>query len=216
MTNEHFREIGEDLYGYGWQSRLARALGMDGSTIRRWVSGSIPVPPSAEAFLEMMRSRQAARGAYVAHRHAVHDTDPKGVRSEEPLVRMTRKLLFTGIDRPKPVPTVQWDEGSIVLSERDDMAGTDRDITVVRHPDTSHLEGYLEEMRRQGVQPAVAKGKHHHYTGLVRTTDEEPVVTYLLSTHSGRIRLHRSRISDGHVLENTVMDIPGSDIGEKP
>jgi DNA-binding transcriptional regulator YdaS (Cro superfamily) len=49
VTPAELKEIGERLYGYGWQTRLAERLGVDGSTVRRWVSGKSPIPGPAAA-----------------------------------------------------------------------------------------------------------------------------------------------------------------------
>lgn len=51
MTPAELIEIGKFLYGYGWQTRLAEALMVDGSTVRRWVSGAVPIPGPAQAAL---------------------------------------------------------------------------------------------------------------------------------------------------------------------
>lgn len=45
MNGQQLKQIAVRLYGeYGWQTRLAQALGRDVSTVRRWTSGQIPVP----------------------------------------------------------------------------------------------------------------------------------------------------------------------------
>lgn len=45
MTRDEFCDVGRTLFGrWGWQTRLAEALDVDGSTVRRWVSGTTPVP----------------------------------------------------------------------------------------------------------------------------------------------------------------------------
>lgn len=45
MSADELAEAGRELYGsWGWQTRLAEALEVDGSTVRRWVSGAVPVP----------------------------------------------------------------------------------------------------------------------------------------------------------------------------
>lgn len=49
MSPDELKEAGRALYGNGWQTRLAENLGVDGSTVRRWVSGSVPVPNPAAA-----------------------------------------------------------------------------------------------------------------------------------------------------------------------
>lgn len=50
MTPQELRDAGVALYGsWGWQTRLAEELRVDGSTVRRWVSGAIPIPGPVEA-----------------------------------------------------------------------------------------------------------------------------------------------------------------------
>lgn len=45
MTSDELVRLAVGLYGErGWQARLATALSVDGSTVRRWVSGVVPVP----------------------------------------------------------------------------------------------------------------------------------------------------------------------------
>ena len=54
MTRESFRDTGERILGYGWQTKLARALNTDGRTVRRWALGEVPVPESVVACLELL------------------------------------------------------------------------------------------------------------------------------------------------------------------
>lgn len=49
MTPTELAQAGRELYGYGWQTKLAEELKVDGSTVRRWVSGAVPVPGPVEA-----------------------------------------------------------------------------------------------------------------------------------------------------------------------
>ena len=214
MKTDHFKEIGEDLYGYGWQSRLARALGMDGSTVRRWVSGAVPLPPSAAAFLRMMASRQTARGAFVALLFPSMDGSMKGRHNQETLVAMKRKVSFLGVDRPKPLPSFHIHDGELVMDEAESSTIRNHDVVMVRHPDSHHLRGYLAEMEKAGIEPALATGKHHHYTAMARASTGTPVMTQILSTHSGSMRVNISRMEDGGVLDNTIIEIPGSRQGE--
>jgi hypothetical protein len=59
MTPSRLREIGIELFGeWGWQTRVAEALQVDGSTVRRWVSGAVPIPGPASVALECL-SREA-------------------------------------------------------------------------------------------------------------------------------------------------------------
>lgn len=44
MNPKQLKDAGEKLYGYGWQTKLAKDLNVDGSTVRRWVSGAVPIP----------------------------------------------------------------------------------------------------------------------------------------------------------------------------
>ena len=45
MSGDELRALAVKLYGdHGWQTKLAEALEVDTSSIRRWVSGAIPVP----------------------------------------------------------------------------------------------------------------------------------------------------------------------------
>jgi len=47
--------VGEALFGsWGWQTRLAEALEVDGSTVRRWVSGAVAVPNPVKVALRLM------------------------------------------------------------------------------------------------------------------------------------------------------------------
>lgn len=46
MSPEELRRAALFLFGpeRGWQSRLARALGVNRAAVTRWLSGSVPVP----------------------------------------------------------------------------------------------------------------------------------------------------------------------------
>lgn len=60
MSPQELRDAGVALYGrWGWQTRLAEALGVDGSTVRRWVSGAVPVPGPAAAAIRAFRRERA-------------------------------------------------------------------------------------------------------------------------------------------------------------
>ena len=44
MSPSELCEAGLTLYGgWGWQTRLAEELGVDASTVRRWISGASPI-----------------------------------------------------------------------------------------------------------------------------------------------------------------------------
>lgn len=61
MKPSELREAGVTLYGErGWQTRLAENLGVDGSTVRRWISGAVPIPnPVAAAIRCWLRETGA-------------------------------------------------------------------------------------------------------------------------------------------------------------
>jgi hypothetical protein len=62
LTPAEFCTIGEKLYGAGWQLKLARALGRDDRTIRRWKSGESPVPKVVENWLRKRAARKGQNG----------------------------------------------------------------------------------------------------------------------------------------------------------
>jgi hypothetical protein len=52
VTPKQLSEAGVKLWGdRGWQTRMAESLKVDGSTVRRWVSGAVPIPGPVEAAL---------------------------------------------------------------------------------------------------------------------------------------------------------------------
>lgn len=55
LSPDDLRIIGEALYGpWGWQTRLAETLEVDGSTVRRWVSGAVAVPHPVKLALRLL------------------------------------------------------------------------------------------------------------------------------------------------------------------
>jgi hypothetical protein len=59
MTPDELRQAGQQLFpGWGWQTRLAEALKVDGSTVRRWLSGSVPIPGPAQAAIQCFLDRK--------------------------------------------------------------------------------------------------------------------------------------------------------------
>lgn len=66
LTPEDLRALGEALFGrWGWQTRLAEALEVDGSTVRRWVSGAVPIPHPIKHALRLMLENETLRAATV-------------------------------------------------------------------------------------------------------------------------------------------------------
>lgn len=59
MRPDELQRIGEALFGrWGWQTKLAVAMGVDGSTVRRWKAGTIEVPPHRAREIRAMSGRQ--------------------------------------------------------------------------------------------------------------------------------------------------------------
>lgn len=55
MTPDDLRIYGEKLFGvWGWQTKLAKTLRVDGSTVRRWISGTSEIPGPAIVALELL------------------------------------------------------------------------------------------------------------------------------------------------------------------
>jgi hypothetical protein len=44
VTPELLRQVGEALYGDGWQAQLSREADIAERTIRRWLSGAMVIP----------------------------------------------------------------------------------------------------------------------------------------------------------------------------
>lgn len=62
LSPEDLCSIGEALFGrWGWQTRLAEALEVDGSTVRRWVSGAVPIPQPVKHALRLMLENESLR-----------------------------------------------------------------------------------------------------------------------------------------------------------
>lgn len=81
MTSDELRDIGERVFGYGWQTKLAAHLKIADRTVRRWAAGasipagaqeeiralaSIPAPPTVDR-------DQAALPAFEPHLDVVLD-----------------------------------------------------------------------------------------------------------------------------------------------
>ena len=60
MKPDELRNASVLLFGkYGWQTRLADKLGVDGSTVRRWVSGTSAIPnPVAAAIRSWVKVKE--------------------------------------------------------------------------------------------------------------------------------------------------------------
>jgi len=64
MKPTELRRLAIKCFGErAWQTRLAEALQVDGSTVRRWVSGAVPVPNPAAVALRCLAQHQPPQAA---------------------------------------------------------------------------------------------------------------------------------------------------------
>ncbi len=226
MDNEDFKRLGAELLGYGWQTRLAKALGIDASTVRRWVSGALPVQPGAVAYLDMHAQRQSARGQYIAARQMQSGITPiyqkparqtlKDEINEIPYFR--NKIPFSGVTDPKPFPSIHVESdqsGNMTVRMSDepndniDMAKYDASFILTRHPDPAHLSAYVEEVEKSGFQPIITQRKSHFYTLITYSIEdhEQCFIRYQISTHSGQIRTTDIKATTGTIGDQTLEEM---------
>ena len=193
MDTEEFKRIGEDLFGNSWQTRMARALGIDGSTVRRWVGAAIPVPPAIQAYLAMMGERQETRGALLYAMAGIGSPAGMILQRPEPFERMTKRLKFPGVDQLKPMPAILAPGGELPATldaEAVDRIATDGvSYEITRHPDGRHMAGYLEAARREGHEAASIHNRHHHYTLIAHIDPVAPRIRHVIATHAGNVRM---------------------------
>lgn len=225
MENDDFRRIGEDLFGNGWQTRLSRALGVDGSTVRRWVGAAVPVPPQTAAFLHLLGSRQETRGALV---FALQNPPPPiDARTAPPgrLEWMRRKLIFPGVQGAKPMPSVRATESNGIVGieldglPRNDITTNGVSFTLTRHPDSRHLAGYVAAAQAKGYAPVVVSHRFHHYSIIAHSTPHdggEPRILHQISTHSGVLRTIEQSVGDDAVEDAGTLEVlPGGDAADQ-
>ena len=59
------RQVGETLYGEHWRVRMAVSLDVSDRNVRRWLSGSLPIPDGVWHELMALTFRQRVRIASV-------------------------------------------------------------------------------------------------------------------------------------------------------
>ena len=60
MSNRLLQQVGQALYGDRWQTDMARALGVNDRTVRRWVSGADEPRPGVYTDLHRLVLERAA------------------------------------------------------------------------------------------------------------------------------------------------------------
>lgn len=97
MTPYEFRAIGQRLLGPGWQTRLARLLGVADRTVRRWASGDSPIPEGLPADL----ARLEAAGAGWPRDRWLIATDPESQRDYLIHTREPRFIARVSLEDPE-------------------------------------------------------------------------------------------------------------------
>lgn len=59
MSKKLLHKLGEQVFGAGWQSKLARHIDTNPRTVRRWASGDIPVPKVVLLYLQILKSNES-------------------------------------------------------------------------------------------------------------------------------------------------------------
>ena len=219
MDTDEFKRVGADLFGNSWQTRMARLLGVDGSSVRRWVGGAVPVPPAIAAFLSMMAARQEARGALVFHLQRLGPPSDAVLEPGPSVEHMRKKLVFPGVDQAKPMPAIHAREAAGRVEVRMDDGPADTleaegvSYQVTRHPDSRHLSGYLDAARGAGHEALTFHHRNHHYSLVVHVADGVQAVDHLISTHSGTLRRLTAPTADPVRGEAHLSTLPGADAG---
>ena len=175
MTADELKQAGRALFGYGWQTRLADVLGVDGSTVRRWVSSGLPVAGSAAALLDALTATQRIRGALdFEMRRDDGPVTPEHVATGSP-VNLRDETSGTEFRMPRAIgaPNLTTD-----------------DVVVMRHPDRWHLEGYLEAVARRApsCRPIVSDDGNAFTSVLERrSTTGNPRIVYQDVLRDGRV-----------------------------
>jgi hypothetical protein len=202
MNKDEFNEKAEELFGNSWQTRLARAIGVDPSSVRRWVSGAVAVPEPVTAYLSMMIERQKLRGKL-----AFLNQDPECPVGFNGLCENREKfdklIQFPGVDQKKAMPSIHALEigHGIDLrlgSETEDDLVPGFTYLLTRHPDCFQLEAYESAAVSAGFDILKTKVRYHHYSVILQETPSLTAVQYQIITHGGEIRTVINTIESGH------------------
>lgn len=198
MNPEDLIKTGRALFGKGWQTRLSEKLGVDGSTIRRWVGSGMAIPPTASAFLSMMTERQHARGALACSRQDIGENVQ--IVADLEIVECPKLLNlfwfpFEDMERAKHMPSIHAQKvgGQVCVTlgadSQDIIQTDDLSFIMTRHPDPYHLEGYQAEAARRFHRTLVVKHGDHYYSLLVHRTAGPPLILYHIATHQNVNRM---------------------------
>lgn len=65
MTPDQLNNLGAELFGWGWQTRLAEYLNVTSRTVRRWSAGDCCIPHATTiAIALLVKQRQPVGGSF--------------------------------------------------------------------------------------------------------------------------------------------------------
>lgn len=121
MTPDELRALGLALYGYEWQSPLARALGVTPRSVRFWASGQRPVPPPlVEKIAALTGARDALdrpdwpRDEWIAGDGGGRDLD--GARCEYIVHTRYPRFIARIVDESGDTPEPRHETGGVSYS----------------------------------------------------------------------------------------------------
>lgn len=57
-----FNQLSESIFGWGWQSKLARTFKINPRTVRRWATGGVKIPENIMISLRIMAKEASISG----------------------------------------------------------------------------------------------------------------------------------------------------------
>lgn len=202
MDKDDFNKNAEELFGNSWQTRLARAIGVDPSSVRRWVSGAVAVPEPVTAYLSVMVERQKLRGKLAfLNQNPECPVDFSGLCENRE--KFDKQIQFPGVDRKKPMPSIHVVKIGCGIdirlgSETEDDLVPGYTYLITRHPDRFQLEAYESAAVSAGFEVLTTKVKYHHYSVILQKIPSLTAVQYQIITHGGEIRTVINTIESGH------------------
>ncbi len=105
-TPDAFRAIGYALYGTGWQSALAHALGISARTVRRWAAGSSPVPDNVRRDLTFLARLGDIQGLAPLDEWVI-GAPPRG-RRRQYIIHTARPRFIAQLGPGNAITRIDW------------------------------------------------------------------------------------------------------------
>jgi hypothetical protein len=211
MEVEDFKQGFEDILGIGWQTKLAKTLEVQNSTVARWVSGAVPIPGYVRAYHEACCERQRARGAVVFLKQNItgKNSIPFLDVTDSGMLNMKSKLPFPGVESLKNFPSINHTDMRLEISgEKNDKVIEGHSYVLTRHPDQHHRDSYTRMAEYSGFSVAKARSRNHHYTLIVFYSCDHGEVTRQIATHSGVLRTTKSNLDNPReITEFSLADL---------